>query len=161
MKKYIIAATAALLAAVPAFSEVINYHFLQVNLNDGNTVQYKFSQQPTATFSGADMILALNDAPSVTYPMSEISSLTMIDDPTGVNEINGENGKLLISVTSEAVTVEGLAPGASLQLFDMSGRLVASAKASADGVASAALSSLQKGVFVAVTPVHSFKFINK
>ena len=55
--------------------------------------------------------------------------------------------------------VSGLEGAAKVNVFDASGKAVASAVADPSGIASIDTSALGKGVYVVAMPNHSFKFI--
>lgn len=153
---------AALLAAATAFGAVAQNasdYSLLVNMMDGNVVEYEFENCPIATFEGDELIITddLSDE-SLRCNMADIVNLTIKKPSVAVSEIDAA-AHLKIAVSKQTVTVTGLADGAEVSVFDMSGVRVASAKAAADGMAVVNVERLGTGVFLVSMPGNSFKFV--
>lgn len=76
---------------------------------------------------------------------------------TGVNELAG--GKAQITIGADAVTATGNKAGSEVRVYDMNGRMVASARADANGEAVIPTGSLSKGVYVVVNGHSAQKFM--
>ena len=76
---------------------------------------------------------------------------------TGVNELAG--GKAQITIGADAVTATGNKAGSEVRVYDMNGRMVASARADANGEAIIPTGSLSKGVYVVVNGHSAQKFM--
>lgn len=165
MKRYIIAAIAALATNVCIYAET---HFLQVNFNNESEamVEYAFNQSPEAVFSGSELVIMANEDSGAgkveaRYEMSDIKSLTIRTDMSGVEDVIDEVKSLRIYMTSTDLTITGLGFGSELSIYDTAGRLATRVSADSDGRAVVSIASLDNGVYIATTPQHSFKFIKK
>lgn len=159
MKKIIFGALMCMTALTGMAAQPITpRHDLLLNLTDDQTVTYHFSQQPVATFSGDNLVLTVTDGPAVEYPMENIVNITFADDLSGVQTVRPSAG-IEITVTNTTLTVTGLAPDAVVNVFDMGGHALVSARADAQGSLSASIESLPKGIYTVATGRHSFKFI--
>ena len=76
---------------------------------------------------------------------------------TGVNEFAA--GKAQITIGADAVTATGNKAGSEVKIYDMNGRMVASACADANGNAIISTSSLNRGVYVVVNGKSAQKFM--
>lgn len=115
------------------------------------------ADEPVLTFSGDDMIVTeQKNGATTTYtvPMAEIASAPLVDDPTGIKAIMTDKN---VSVTAGNVYLTGMKPGAQAAVYTISGAVVRTAKAGADGVLSMDISSLPQGTYVIKTPVGSLK----
>lgn len=153
------AAAMAVSIAFGAFSQDASDYSLLVNMMDGNVVEYEFENCPVATFEGDELVITddLNEG-SLRCNMADIANLTIKKPTVAVSEIEAAS-HLRIAVSKQAVSVAGLAEGAEVAVFDMSGVKVASAEAGADGVATVAVEQLGAGVFLVSMPGNSFKFV--
>ena len=160
MRKYIMAVLAVLATVVTAGAEqVFMPYILQVNTADGNAVQYKFADQPAATFADGTMTLKVETGAAVEFAMDDVTSMTLVADEAGVDNVTGDNAALAIAVTSQAITIDGMAAMSPVAVYDMNGRKVAAATSDAEGHATVDVDGLAGGVYVVSTPNHSFKFI--
>lgn len=159
MKKYIYAAIMAVASAFAASAQDTGEYFLVVNTNDGTVVKFAFEDCPTATFEGEEMVITNEfQEESIRFNMSDIESLKVEGNNTSVDNI--ADGQLLtVAVTRQSVSVSGLKEGATVNIYDLSGRIVASATAGSDGSVVIAVDGIGTGVFVASMPGNTFKFI--
>lgn len=164
MKKYIIAALAALAMSASGFAQK---YTLQVNLSENeNPIDYEFVQLPVATFSEGDLVISSVDPDNgstveVRYQMEQVKSLTIDVDLTGIKDVTNPAADLTFRVNSTEVAALGLAAGDLLAIYDIAGNRLAAANADADGIAKVNIAAFAPGVYVAYTPRHSFKFIKK
>lgn len=157
MKKYIMAAIVAVASAFTLSAQDSGYA-VQVNTIDGNVIEYAFEFSPTATFDGDEIVIIDEDhADYMRYNMADIANITIKKPGSGIADV--EKAGLMISVTKEALTVSGLAEGAAVGIYNMSGAQVACGVANAEGRVVVAIDALGSGVFVASMPGNSFKFI--
>lgn len=161
MKKYIYAAILAVVSAFSASAEDIKDYFLLVNTNDGNAVEFAFEYYPVATIEGDELVIKDDlHAESIRYNISDVKNLTLkgVPRPDSIDDVTG--GQLVkVSVTKQSVSISGLEEGATVNIYDISGKLVASAAAGADGSVVIAVDGLGSGIFVASMPGNTFKFI--
>ena len=142
MRKYIMAVLAVLATVVTAGAEqVFMPYILQVNTADGI------------------MTLKVETGTAVEFAMDDVTSLSLVADEAGVDNIAGDNTALAIAVTAQAITIDGMAAMSPVAVYDMNGRKVAAATSDADGHATVDVDGLAGGVYVVCLPNHSFKFI--
>lgn len=159
MKKHIFAALLALALAPAAIVEADNSYSLLVNTLDGNTVEYAFEYLPVTTFEGDEMIITDDrSAESMRYAMDNVLNMTIKSVDTGV-EMVADRNHIRISTLNGLLTVAGVEAGSGMTVYDAAGNIVASATADMNGCISINIANLGKGVYVATTPKHSFKFI--
>lgn len=158
MKKYIVAAMMAVAAVFGAAAQSSSDYALQVNTRGGGVVEYAFEYTPEITFDGDEVVIIDEDmAEGMRFNMADILNLTIKKPSVGVAD--AVKADMTIAVTKETLSVNGLAEGAVVAVYNMSGALVASATAGNDGAVAIAVDGLGKGVFVATMPGNSFKFI--
>lgn len=159
MKKYILAAAAALAMSATGFAQT---YYLQVNLNDASEpIEYGFSQMPVATFADDELVIKAETDVEARYKMEAVKNLTIRADYTGVKEVTDGAAALTVFLTSTELTVGGLNESDRLEIYDIAGRMATRVYADAAGQAVASIAGLTPGVYVASTPRHSFKFIKK
>lgn len=159
MKKYIFAALLAIVLMPKALADAPKSYSLLVNTTDGNSYEYAFEYLPIATFEGDEMIISDDrSSKGARYAMENVANMTFKAEDSGVNEISEKN-LVKISTVNDILTISGVDAGTKLAVYDAAGKLVASATADRDGIASVNIGNLGKGVFVVALPKHSFKFI--
>lgn len=157
MKKYIFAAIFALASALTVSAETS--YALLVNTTGGNSIEYDFEYLPIVTFEGDEMIISDDrGAGSARYAMEDVVNMTIKSATSGVDEV-AEAGRIKVRTEGSVMSVHGLEGAAKVNVFDASGKLVASAVADPSGVASFDISALGTGIYVVSMPEHSFKFI--
>lgn len=159
MKKFFISAAASLIALAAGAVESAP-HSLVITKKSGETVEYKFADQPVATFEGADMVITLAlTGTQVTYPAAQVATLTVTPRTLGVDDAAVAVPTVTFEIAPEAITCSGLAAGTRVALYAADGRIVASAAANADGSAVIALGGTPAGVYIVAAGNESFKFI--
>lgn len=158
MKRYIITAIMAMIFAFAGSAQEVNAYALQVNTKDGTTVNYEFEYNPVVTFDG-DNVVIIDDYTgiSTTYNMVDIENFTILKPELGVEKIAVPD--LVVKVYRECISIAGLAAGASVNIFNLAGSVVASSAAGENGSVTLAIDDLGSGVFVVSMPGNSFKFI--
>ena len=76
---------------------------------------------------------------------------------TGVNELAADKGQ--ITIGADVVTATGNKAGSEVKVYDMNGRMVASACADANGDAVISTAGLSRGVYVVVNGKNAMKFM--
>lgn len=147
MKKSIIAAAFALIAASGMAAELEYSHSVVVNLKEGNSVSYKFEDIPVATIEGDNLKIEVSAThQSVLYPFADVVNLTFDKKPaSGVSEVESQ-GKVYFGITADALEAGGLEPGTTVNIYDTAGALRMSGTADGTGTALIATSGLDKGV---------------
>ena len=105
------------------------------------------------------MTLKVESGAAVEFAMDQVTNMTLVADEAGVDNIAGDNATLSIAVTSQAITIDGMAAMSPVAVYDMNGRKVAAATSDAEGHATVDVDGLAGGVYVVSLPNHSFKFI--
>ncbi len=110
------------------------------------------SSQSTVEYAAADVLrFTLND--------------TSVDDPETEIAIGIENtrdqSEQAPSFREGTLTVQGLAPGAMVGVYNLSGVMVLSSKANWDGKLSLSLDSLPSGVYIVKTGKTTYKYYKK
>lgn len=135
------------------------YYSLLVNNNDNTSVEYAFEYFPVATFDGADMVISDDfNAESMRHSIDGIKNLTIKKIMTGITDVAADS-HMKVYFGKDEITISGLRHGDKVTICDLSGSVVASSTADSSGLLSIPTGNLGKGVFVASTPGHSFKFI--
>lgn len=130
-----------------------------INQANGNTVEYKFEDMPVATFSEDNMVINVGEQ-HVAYPIADIVNLTFDRTEKPESGVAGVvNTDMTVMLSKESLDIRGLNPGVKVAVYDVSGRMLISADADADGSFSTSLSALGKGVFVITAGNNSFKII--
>lgn len=159
MKKYIIAAAAALMAMGAQAVESVA-HTLVITKKSGETVEYKFADRPVATFSGDDMTITLAlSGQSFAYPVAQVATLTVTPQTLGIDDTSLSSTTLTFDYDGIILKCHGLNAGATMSLFNLGGTMLANTAASDEGTAVINLSDLAPGIYVISAGSESFKFI--
>lgn len=149
---------AIVISAFTAGAEMITVYSLFVNTQGGDKVEYQFADEPVATFEGENLIIKTAAADEVKYPMADVKNITFgTKRVNGIEEATGESD-LVIRVTRTAVSVIGLADGAEMAVYSITGQLMARTNA-AEGVAEISTEGFPAGVYAVAVPGHAFKFV--
>lgn len=145
-------------AATPAFSQDAR-ECLVLHLNSGAKVSYVLADKPVVTYQGSSLHVSsasLNDE----HPIADIDNFTFEKQTSAVGTIGAD--EIRITVTCEALTIQGLDDGACVTLADIQGRVLAYATADADGLASISTMRYPAGVYiVSASGCHAFKIFKK
>ena len=158
---------AAVLAvgAVPAFAqEQVESPATQllIHLIDGNEEYFQLADSPVITFEGLNCVIKSKDY-EVTFPMSEIKEAKLVDENVAVAPV-AEAKKVTIDLTNpNFAVVNGIEPGAPVNVYAVTGTLVATGVADNQGRAEVDLSGLQAGsvYIVSVDSNNNFKLYKK
>ena len=105
---------------------------------------------------GNQVSVEFDDNTVVLFPMEQIA--VTFSTPTGLGSV-ATFGKLSVNV-GNTLEVAGIAPGCTLQVFDVKGRLVAQAKADAD-VCTVNISAIEPGVYILRVGKEIVKFVKR
>lgn len=156
MKRYIIAVVALVLSAAAMMAQTVE-HSLVVNKKSGETVEYKFKNDPKVSFVEQDMVITTG-TDNVHHPIADLQNLTF-SKTVGLDNVTDKKADIIVTFTGETIIFEGLDEGMVLAIFSLDGKKLADGRADSDGRATVAISDLEAGVYVASSPIHSFKFV--
>lgn len=155
MKKIFLALAAV---AMSFAAQAVEYDYsVFVNQKNGENVEYKFEDEPVASFDGENLVMNVIEQ-HISYPMADIVNLTIgkTEKESGVADVKAD---MTVFVSRDAVTIAGLEEGETVAVYDMAGMAVVGGKTDAAGNFSASLSELPKGVYIVKAGKNSFKFI--
>lgn len=160
MKK-IIAAACALFATLAAQATIpYTNTTLVVTMKSGETAEFKFENEPMATFEGEEVTFvntALDTQVVYTYKMSEIQDLTFRSEGVGVADVGANRPQF--AVDSRYVYADKLPAGTLLTVVGIDGKIMAQAQADTQGSVTLDIAGLPNGAYIVATPGFSFKFI--
>lgn len=107
------------------------------------------------TFDGDNVVLHFSDGSSQSADMSTVS--ISFAQTTGIGDIKAFSLK---GVTGDVLNIGGLVPGERVQIFDVSGKLVASGKANSDDL-QLDLSGMKGGVYILRAGNNVVKFVKR
>lgn len=150
MKKIIVFAAAAMLAASVQAQKVLDIRF-----KDGQHQQIKLADNPQMTNNGTNWVVtATGFEAQYTYP--EVDELTVADTPSGMEMVEGNAG---ISYENKVLTVTA-APGTRVTVATIGGVAVKALAVPAGGTVSVDMSALPKGTYVVAVNKKAFKILN-
>lgn len=159
MKKIIFTLAAILTMAFSSLA--VNYtHSLIINKHDGTDVEYKFTDQPVASFDGNNLKITLNSTgQTLFHPISDVANMkfTKYED-TGVESIQ-PSANPSFGLTKDTLEASGIEAGTQVNVFDLNGAVVAKGIADASGIATLDISALPAGVYAVAAGKHAFKFV--
>lgn len=143
MKKIML--MALLLIGILTAADTSGYTVLVVQLKDGKYDVYQLDTKPVMTYEGSQMVLK-TDLMEAQYERSAVRNINFGDEATGVVSAKKETFKFAFS--GNEVRIEGLAPNGVVRVSDMGGRLVATARPTADGTVRVPLGGFGNGTYV-------------
>lgn len=119
----------------------------------GNSTSLAFSAEPRVTFTTASLVVTASET-VVEYPLTSRVSFTFSDTESSVEDIMATSP--LFYVDGEVITVKGLAPGETVQLYGIDGALINATVT--DIVGCCTLTNPRRGQVVIVkTATHAIK----
>lgn len=160
MKSLIITLLAVFATATTAMAQRVGKAYsMHVNTTDGNSTEYKFINEPVATFSDGSMTIKTMAGKGVAFVLDNVKNITFSALATTIDGTTTDGSKLSVSASDSEMEICGARPGDKVAVYDAAGKLCASASADGNGRAVIGISNLGKGVFVVNTPANSIKFI--
>lgn len=157
MKKILLTVITAM-AAFCAGAVVPEVHSLVLLKKNGETVEYKLSQQPVANFTGSDMniVLALTGE-KFSFPVEDVANLSVTPSSSGVEDAVAPD-HVVFSYDGNMLSCAGIAAGTQVTVAAVNGIVVRSASAGAEGSAQVETGSLASGIYVVSAGNETFKF---
>lgn len=126
---------------------------------DGQKVSYELSDRPVLTFADGQAVFTAAGA-TVSYPLTDyVECSFVITSPTGVEALPAPDVKAAFRLEGRELTVTGLKAGTAVQVYALSGRLAATARADAGGTARLSLAGLQGSTCVVRAGSVNFKIL--
>lgn len=133
---------------------------LTVILTDGTQQSYVLADRPRVTFDESQMHIDAAQL-SDTYAISAVKKFVFADDATAIADVVAGEQRLTF-VDGKNVLLEGLAPGTTVALYDLSGHTLATTQVGAEGKASVSIEQQKAGVYVVgVAGGKSFKLLKR
>lgn len=130
---------------------------LVVEAKNGSKSEFAFETQPVATFGGQDMTVTWNNGEgTLVFAIDDVASMNILSEESAVRTL--EEGRLRFGLLGGILTVEGLAPGATLEIYSLDGGLEIMATCHT-ATLMADLSALPAGVHVVRAGGKSFKIM--
>lgn len=126
--------------------------------NEGQQIAYSFDDMPKYVFKDNNTSLYLTTKKtSVTYSVENLKKFTFSQVPSGIDK--AKNSTEVAQSVDGILIFSGYAAGSSIFVCDGSGKIVATAKASAQGAATLSLQRLPKGVYLVKAGKMSMKIL--
>ncbi len=120
-----------------------------------STTAFALETRPVVSFADSDVKLECNDV-TILYPLDNYLKMTIEEStlPTDVKTVADDQSSWF-NVTSSNITATGCA---SLSIYAVDGKCLATERADADGVVTLNISQLRAGTYIAVAETKTFKF---
>lgn len=141
----------------------VDVHQLVVELKAGGNYTFNLDTAPKVSFEQENLVvtvgedrmeMALSDVKDYHFAIKKVDTGI---EKTGKEDVYDTSAHFRITQTD----IQGLAPGETVTVYTMDGKLVARAKADANGTAQIAMQQLSQGVFILKTSSKSIKLINR
>ena len=132
-------------------------HSVVVKAKSGAETEFKFADEPLAFFSEGQIVFSANNGlQSLMLDLADFESFYVKSSQGGVND--AELQRAVFAVTPEAVTVQHLAAGAAVKVYNVAGVELISATTDAEGAATISITLLTSGTYILSADNYSFKF---
>ena len=132
-------------------------HTLVVKAKSGTETEFKFADEPFTYFADGQIIFSANNGlQSLMLDLADFESFYVKSSQGGVND--AELQRAVFAVTPEAVTVQHLAAGAAVKVYNVAGVELISATTDAEGAATISITHLTSGTYILSADNYSFKF---
>ena len=142
MKKFILSLT-LVFASLAAWAETGFY----VEDCQGNRVGYVFTDEPSWTFQGDNLVITTIEY-AVEYPMADVASIYFDDVPvipSGITEVKADE---LIRVIPDGVELTGFAANTVVTVCNLQGQLLGAYRTSPSGSLSISLADREQGIYL-------------
>ena len=106
---------------------------MHVNTTDGNSTEYKFINEPVATFSDGSMTIKTMAGKGVAFVLDNVNNITFSALATAIDGTTTDGSKLSVSASDSEMEICGARPGDKVAVYDAAGKLCASASADGNG----------------------------
>lgn len=154
--KRIIATSATLLLGLMSINAAATH--LTVELKAGNKYSFLLADKPVITFSNGDLVV--NGDAETSYSIDGVKNFHFTEgDASGVESLSVGDIRI-VSLDNATIQVQNLEKSSVVTLVNVSGVVLSSVKADAEGYATVSLPQA-KGVYVLSVGAKSFKIIRK
>lgn len=150
MRKQLLAFCFAIGLALPSWGNV-SAQIQNITIN-GQKVEKTATE---LSFDGDNVVLHFSDGSSQSADMGSV--LIIFDTTTGIDNIHTFSLK---NETDGILNLSGIAPGQRVQVYDVSGKIIAEAKASSDAT-SLDISNAKRGTYILRVGNDVVKFIKR
>ena len=132
---------------------------LIVHLRSGEELIFDLNEKPVTTFEGNELVLTVSDL-VVKYPLDQVAKYTFEGNiiPEAVESVTSNS--LLIRMTSEQVTLEGLKENAVVELFTVNGQPLFRTHATTEQTI-VPLDAYPAGIYIMNAGGFSYKFVKQ
>lgn len=123
-------------------------------MREGQKVSFAFAKRPVITTEAENLTITAAENQSVTWPMHNVEKIifeTLPDTPSGISTTKGNARHTVFTLNGTTVCAYGLDAGETLSVHSSDGKVIAMAKASAEGKAIAVLPSAIHAVYIVRT----------
>ncbi|MCH5239666.1 MAG: T9SS type A sorting domain-containing protein [Muribaculaceae bacterium] len=132
---------------------------VKMSADNGRELIFMLSSHPSAFFQ-SDALVIETDQERIVFDDSAVVSFQFVDvDDTSVDTI--DSPEIIFKIYPNLMEIFNLKPASDVKIYDLSGKLIKSMKASASGNISYDISNLAPGCFIVKTFVNNFKFFKK
>lgn len=123
-----------------------NAQKLIIWLSNGQQAIYELNDKPKTKFVGADLVLETQST-SITYPLSQVLKYSYDLTPASVEELKA-NDATVLSKDGDNIVIDGLKDGDIVKMYSVEGKLLSTAKTTANKRMVVSLASYPVGVYV-------------
>lgn len=160
MKSFIITLFAVLSTTIATMAQHVDKAYtMHVNTTEGQTIDFKFDEEPIATFNEGQMTIETMSGTPVKFVLDNVTNITFSSEPTtGIESTNTGKTSMSVYAADEGIVIDGIKANSKVSVYDASGSLISTVYSDANGHAVITINK-QNGVFIVNTPDNSFKFI--
>lgn len=153
MTKYFLALIASALCILTLRAETLH---LQLALKNGGTYLVELSDEPLLTFSGDQLKITTSET-EVSYPIADLDKYNVVS-MNALGDIASDGNTIVINRTQIGLSINGLAKGATINVYNINGVAVESVTSDGYNV-ELNFTDKQKGVYVILIDKMSYKYI--
>ena len=147
-----------ILSALPALAENSVEQILQLHTRDGKVIKFSLSENPVTTFTEGMLNVSAGDF-SASYPLANLLKYTFSSEISGLEAVGAES-TVKIGWADNRVSVDGLAPGMTVNVYGIDGSCVATATGDR-GVTCIDMTSYPTGVYIVRAENARMKILKK
>lgn len=131
---------------------------LVLQKTNGEEISFLIGNNPVAVPEASTLHITSSDN-DITVNYDDIQKF-YFNGVTGINEIIS-TAKTAFQLTGNEITATGMKAGSDMCIYSLNGTLVATAKASDNGIGVISISELAKGSYIIKAGNNSFKFLKR